>query len=152
MDDDMITGMTTSECLGLLEAEHMGRLACTHDQQPYIVPISYAARPDIIYCLATPGRKIQWMRLNPLVCLQIDRIVSRFDWQSVVVFGRYEEIPDDKAHAPEREIAWEALQTGPNWWEPAYSETIIEGVRRIMNPVYFRVRCDEICGRRMRSG
>jgi nitroimidazol reductase NimA-like FMN-containing flavoprotein (pyridoxamine 5'-phosphate oxidase superfamily) len=40
------------------------------------------------------GQKIEWMRLNPLVCVEIDEIPSDVDWTSMVVRGRYEELPE----------------------------------------------------------
>ena len=71
-----------------------GRLACAHQNQPYIVPIYFAYEPDHLYGFATLGRKVEWMRSNPLVCVQVDDVISHFRWSSVIVLGRYEELPD----------------------------------------------------------
>jgi nitroimidazol reductase NimA-like FMN-containing flavoprotein (pyridoxamine 5'-phosphate oxidase superfamily) len=40
------------------------------------------------------GKRFEWMRANPLVCLEVDQIISENQWMSIVVFGQYEELPD----------------------------------------------------------
>jgi hypothetical protein len=37
----------------------------------------------MLYSFATIGRKVEWMRANPLVCVEVDEIVSRQKWQTV---------------------------------------------------------------------
>jgi nitroimidazol reductase NimA-like FMN-containing flavoprotein (pyridoxamine 5'-phosphate oxidase superfamily) len=44
--------------------------------------------PDF-YCFSTLGRKIEWMRENPLVCVEVDEIVAHDNWLSVVALGHY---------------------------------------------------------------
>ena len=34
------------------------------------------------------------MRANPLVCVEWDEVTSFDHWISVIVYGRYEELPD----------------------------------------------------------
>jgi hypothetical protein len=34
------------------------------------------------------------MRTNPLVCVQADEVTNSEQWISVIVFGRFEELPD----------------------------------------------------------
>ena len=60
---------------------------------PYIVPIYFAYEPDHIYGFTTLGQKVEWMRANPLVCVEVDEVLSHFRWSSVVVVGRYENLP-----------------------------------------------------------
>lgn len=145
----MIRAMSPGECRVILEGERLGRLGCGHAGRVYVVPISYAMKDGIIYFLATPGRKIEWMRENPFVCLQVDRIRSRFDWRSVVATGVFDEIPVSDAYKRQRETAWEVLRAGGNWWEPAYARTVVEGVPRPMEPLYVRILIDDVSGRQM---
>ena len=39
---------------------------------------------------------------NPLVCVEVDEVLSHAEWQSVVVLGRYEEFRDIPEHLEER--------------------------------------------------
>ena len=82
------------ECRAVLAGTNVARLACARNNQPYIVPIHVDLDGDFLYSYATLGQKIEWMRQNPLVCLEIDDVKSHGQWSSVVVFGSYEELPD----------------------------------------------------------
>ena len=75
----------------------LGRLACARDDQPYVVPIHFAYDGEGLYGLTTAGQKIDWMRSNPRVCLEIDERSSDDRWLSIVVLGRYEELPGTAA-------------------------------------------------------
>ena len=112
--------MTVDECSGALKRACLGRLACAQDNQPYIVPINFAFDGTYIYGFTTLGQKIEWTRLNPLVCFEVDAVVSHNEWMSIVVFGRYEELPDKPEYENERIRAHAFLQKRAMWWEPAY--------------------------------
>lgn len=90
----LIQEMTRKASLDLLARTHLGRLACTQGPQPYIVPIYFVYNAHYIYSFSTVGQKIEWMRANPLVCVQADEVVTSTQWQSVVVLGRYQELPN----------------------------------------------------------
>jgi nitroimidazol reductase NimA-like FMN-containing flavoprotein (pyridoxamine 5'-phosphate oxidase superfamily) len=140
----MIQDISPEKCTELLKRTNIGRLACVKDLQPYVVPISFAYSANSIYGFSTVGQKIDWMRANPLVCLQVDEIVSRQDWQSVVVSGRYVELSDNY---PERVIAHDLLAKSASWWEPGYAATLVEGKTRPLEPIYFRISIDKLAGR-----
>ena len=75
------------------------RLACVHEDQPYIVPVFLAsdaatAGGPSLYGFTTRGTKVDWMRKNPRVCVEADEILDFDEWVSVVVVGRYEELSD----------------------------------------------------------
>ena len=94
------------ECRAVLARNAIGRLGCALDNQPYVVPILFAYEPDYVYAFSTVGQKIEWMRSNPKVCLQVDEIAGQSQWTSVLVNGTYEELPDpprsvERAHARE---------------------------------------------------
>jgi len=65
---------------------NLGRLACARHDQPYIVPIhfDFDADGDSIYSFSTLGQKIDWMRANPKVCLEVDDIADKSNWTTVV--------------------------------------------------------------------
>ena len=88
------------------------------------------------------------MRANPLVCVEVDEIFSRQNWASVIVLGRYEELPGTPAHSALREHAYDLIHKTPFWWEPAYVEPPVERALEIM---YFRIHVDQISGRRAAS-
>ncbi len=143
----LVHELTESECRALLKNASIGRLACAHKNQPYVVPIQVYPDGEYLYGFAMLGRKIEWMRENPKVCVQFDDIASRFEWTTIVVFGRFEELvqlPDSEAEAIRRR-AHELFRQRPEWWQPASSTIAPRGVRM---PVIYRIRITEITGRR----
>ena len=85
--------MTEEECRAMLSRGNVVRLACALNNQPYIVPIHIDLEGDFLYGYATLGQKIDWMRQNPLVCLESDELISHGQWASVIVSGRTKNCP-----------------------------------------------------------
>ncbi len=123
----LIQELTRQECLGLLSRTRLGRLACAEGSQPYVVPVYFVYEKNSLYSFSTVGQKIEWMRANPLVCVEVDEVVSLQQWVSVVVFGRYEELLDAPEWQGAREFAYKVLQQSAMWWEPAYVKTGLPG-------------------------
>jgi len=142
----LIQEMTREMSEDLLKRTHVGRLGCAQGSQPYVVPISFAYHREFLYSFATVGQKIEWMRANPLVCVEADEIVSRHEWQTVVIFGRYEELPDTPDFHRTRMVAHELLAKTAMWWEPGYVKTLHKGKERPLQPIYFRISISEISG------
>ena len=143
-----ISELTGDECIDLLNRANFGRLACAKADQPYITPISFAYKNRKVHCASTVGQKIEWMRTNSLVCLQVDEVTSPHIWVSVVVFGRYHELPDTPEYKDMRYDAWSALQRRPVWWEPAYVKTVLGAEERPLTPLFFDINIERITGRR----
>lgn len=140
--------MTVTECFGALKETRLGRLACAQDNQPYIVPINFAFDGAYIYGFTTLGQKIEWTRVNPLVCFEVDKVVSHNEWMSIVVFGRYEELPDTPEYQNERVRAHAFLQKRVMWWEPACISQEHREQPHSLTPIFFRIHIDKITGHR----
>ncbi|CDM61448.1 hypothetical protein LPU83_pLPU83d_0077 (plasmid) [Rhizobium favelukesii] len=65
------------ECFEVFEQSRFGHLACSKDNQPYVVPIYFAYEGGIAYSFAMPGQKIDWMRGNDKVCLSSRKALFR---------------------------------------------------------------------------
>jgi uncharacterized protein len=163
-----IEELTRKASLEFLARSHLGRLACAHQSQPYITPFHFAYHDQYIYSFSTVGQKIEWLRDNPLACVEVDEITSPQEWTSVVIFGRYKELAKTTdGHPPRevmpgihegptkstdvqdhRELAFKLLQQRELWWEPGFASSAIHGTPRPLDPVYFRLSIDEISGHR----
>lgn len=143
-----INKMGLQECRNLLARVGFGRLACARENQPYIVPVYFAYEPDLLFGFSTMGRKIEWMRLNPSVCVEADEVLNRLNWASVVVLGRYEELPDTPEYAKERNQAQSSLEKQLRWWEPGYVASQARGRRKPASPVFYRIHIEEVTGLR----
>lgn len=89
----------------LLKQQVTGRIACVENGVPYIVPVNYFYDGKSVLSHSAPGKKIDIMRNNPAVCFQVDDIQNIFHWQSVVAWGRFEEITE----MGEKEQAMQAI-------------------------------------------
>jgi nitroimidazol reductase NimA-like FMN-containing flavoprotein (pyridoxamine 5'-phosphate oxidase superfamily) len=144
-----IEELGTATCLELLARLRRGSLACAQGNQPYITPFFFAYHGSFIHSFSTVGQKIEWMRANPLVCIEADEVVSPQEWASVVVFGRYEELPDSPQWRSDRQLVHDLLQRRTIWWEPGYARTTLDdGSVRPLVPVFFRISIEKITGRR----
>ncbi len=143
----VIHEMSEKECREVLTRGSIGRIGCSLDNQPYVVPIHFAYEQDYVYVLSTLGQKIKWMRKNPKVCLQVDEITSPSQWASVVANGTYEELVEPQ-FSDERAHARTLLQKQHQWWLNALGERQTRSNDALIEPLFFRIRTDSMSGLR----
>lgn len=148
----IVQPMSTLECTKLLAASRLGHLGCTQGGQPYVVPIHYAYADHHLYAFSMPGKKIEWMRANPLVSVLVDTRGEGREWKSVVVDGRYEELLDRIGHMPEREHAWSILSRHVDWWEPGALKPVTPALSDHSTHVFFRISIEHVSGREAKEG
>jgi uncharacterized protein len=145
----MIANLNNKQIRNLLATEIIGRIGCYTANRVYVVPISYAFDGNDIYAHTYEGLKVNAMRDHPYVCFEVDDVRNMSNWQSVIAWGKFEEI----THEAERKKAIKILlnralpvissittHLGTTW--PFYEEEVdaIEGI-------FFRIRLEEITGR-----
>ncbi|MHA6644516.1 pyridoxamine 5'-phosphate oxidase family protein [Mesorhizobium sp. A623] len=139
--------MTREECIELLEVSRLARLACSRENQPYLIPIQYAYEQGYFYSFSMQGQKIDWMRENPSVCLQVDHLGGHREWRSVIVYGTFEELPDRIGWKRERDHAWSLLEKHANWWEPGALKPVLAPMATPSTHLFYRVKATRITGR-----
>ena len=144
--------MSRTECNDALARAKFGRLACAHDNQPYVLPLNFGFDGgDYLYGFTTLGQKVEWMRSNPLVCFEVDEVKNHNNWSSVIVFGRYQELPDAPEFDLPRRHAYGCLQKRAMWWEPACISREHRDNPHSGTPIFFRIRIDSVTGHRANS-
>lgn len=137
----MVGKLTEIQIDELLERQIVGRIGCSINNKIYVVPISYAYEGNSIYAHTYEGMKIDAMRANPEVCFEVDDYGDMANWQSVIAWGRYEEItdPSDRVAAIQillhRNLPMRSSETthiGKHWPFYADNETIDGIVFRIV--------------------
>lgn len=142
----LITKMRGRECRDLLSRLGFGRLACASNNRPYIVPIYFSYHAERLYCFSTLGRKIEWMRENPLVCVEVDEIVAHNDWLSVVALGHYLEFSNAAKDAKGREYVRSLIEKRPLWWQSGYTAVQVRRKRKPVVPVFYCIQIEEMTG------
>ena len=132
--------LTEAEAIELVKAGKIGRLGCVDQEGPYVVPINYLLDDGEIYSHALPGKKINAMRAEPRVCLQVDHIQDDLHWSSAIVFGRFEEI-----RIPQhRRVVISKLLTGFPKMTPV--ETMIVQDAAAPDSIVFKIVVDRVTG------
>lgn len=144
----LIRDMTPQECRQVLTRNGFGRLGCARDNQPYVVPIYFAFEPDHLYGFTTVGRKIEWMRTNPKVCVEVDEVINHFQWMSVIVTGRYQELPNTPELSSERVHALMVLEKRMLWWQTAFAAKQLPTRHQSPEPLFYCVHIDSVTGHR----
>lgn len=89
----MFGKLNADEIEAVLGQQHVGRIGCHADGLTYVVPISYAYDGSYIYAhTSSEGMKIDMMRKNARVCFQTDNLSDLSNWQSVILWGEFEEL------------------------------------------------------------
>lgn len=145
-----IRELNQSECFQLLERVHYGRLACARDNQPYIVPFCFVCEGNSLLGFTTLGKKVEWMRANPLVCVEVDEIKASDQWTSVVASGHYEELPEASNWKQEFVRAHELLRRNLGWWAPAWADRAGGATDRDF--IFYRINLENVTGREARPG
>jgi hypothetical protein len=122
----------------ILREGSLGRLGCIADGAPYVVPVNYLFDGQDVYLHSLPGKKVNALRANPRVCLQVDEIKDEYRWRSVIAYGIYEEISDEKMR---EEILIKLFNRLPNM-TPVESR-LAKGLKET---IVFRIKVEEITG------
>jgi uncharacterized protein len=92
----MLGKLNDVEIRNILSSQVIGRLACTDGKQPYIVPVTYTYDGTFIYGQTNEGTKLKMLRKNPNICFEVDRMIDMRNWQSVLIYGKFEELKEEE--------------------------------------------------------
>jgi nitroimidazol reductase NimA-like FMN-containing flavoprotein (pyridoxamine 5'-phosphate oxidase superfamily) len=137
----MIKNLNENEVRELLHDQRFGHLGCVlASGEPYVVPVNYLFKDDGIYIHVLPGQKLDAMRENHKICLQVDKIENSSRWQSAIAFGEFQEIKkiNEKIEIL-KEFSEHSEQSTP-------VETMIEEQWNLGGMVVFRLNIKRITG------
>jgi nitroimidazol reductase NimA-like FMN-containing flavoprotein (pyridoxamine 5'-phosphate oxidase superfamily) len=89
--------LSRDEALEILAGEYVAHLGVISNGAPYVTPMSFVIDGDRILFRTMTGRKLDAIRANPTVCIEL----SRYDedtgnWESVIVEGKARLVDDDE--------------------------------------------------------
>jgi len=138
-----VIDLNETEIEDMLTRNNYGHFACSLYDKPYVVPINFVYEPPFIYVYTTAGMKSQILDMNPQVCLQVEEIVDRGDWRSVVVSGNATRIIDPI----ERERIFKMIIKANPTLTPAMSIRWADNWIRENKEVVYRIDPTEKSGR-----
>ncbi|TFG74082.1 MAG: flavin mononucleotide-binding protein [Flavobacteriales bacterium] len=147
-----MTDLTSNEGIRILKNNYIGHLGYISQSEPYVIPITYYYNPsdNTIISYSEEGHKINAMRKNGSVSLQVEEIVSNSNWQSVLAHGTYEEIKGSNAKHLLHLFA-EGVKNILNVKEHKHPEFISEFSSKTYSggvPVVYRIKIRDIKGKR----
>ncbi|MGC4038591.1 MAG: pyridoxamine 5'-phosphate oxidase family protein [Chitinophagaceae bacterium] len=147
----MIGSLSYKEAKEVLATSILGRIGCNDGNRTYVIPVNYVFDGKNILGHSVVGMKIHMMRSNPNVCFQVDEVKSMNDWKSIIVWGRYEELTDERERYAAMKLFVDKLM------RMKISETAkppeLSGERLHprspgnIRPIFYRIVIDELTGR-----
>jgi nitroimidazol reductase NimA-like FMN-containing flavoprotein (pyridoxamine 5'-phosphate oxidase superfamily) len=123
-----------------LHGQRIARLGCHASGETYVVPVIYAYGDGAVVTVTQEGRKVEMLRENPRVCVEIDEYDTdgRGSWRSVIAYGSAEELAGEEIEAALALLRERFARTAGR-----------EAAPRPLGPgvVVLRVRLDEVSGR-----
>lgn len=148
----MIDALDDAHIDVLLTTKHLGRLGCHADGRTYVVPVTFVYENGRVYGHTNEGMKVEMLRKNPQVCLEVDDIQDMRHWRSVIAWGTFEELQgEDAAKAfdllftrlgPER-----TSETSGTWTGDAMDHVSQRIRLRAQKGVVYSIRLTEKSGR-----
>jgi uncharacterized protein len=92
----MIGNLTNEEIEEVLKQNVLGRIGCNDGKRTYVVPVNYVYDGKCIIAHSYEGMKIKMMRKNSDVCFEVDEMKSFTNWKSVIAWGEYQELTDER--------------------------------------------------------
>jgi nitroimidazol reductase NimA-like FMN-containing flavoprotein (pyridoxamine 5'-phosphate oxidase superfamily) len=88
--------LTRDEALEILAHEYVAHLGVVSNGAPYVAPMSFVVDGDRILFRTMAGRKLDAIKANPAVCIEVSRYdEERGAWVSVIVEGHARLVADD---------------------------------------------------------
>jgi uncharacterized protein len=145
----MLGELSETQINNILSSQAVGRLACTDGKQPYIVPVTYAYDGEYIYGQTNEGTKLKMLRKNQNVCFEVDMMTDMRNWQSVLVYGKFEELKNEAAQKA-REVLFGkvySLATSSTIHPHGHEVTGLVDDSLRVKYIMYRIKVDKITGR-----
>ena len=145
----MLGELTKQEIENVLQSQSVCRIGCLDGKYPYIVPISYFYDGVFIYAQSREGKKINLMRKNQNVCIEVDMITSMTNWKCVIAIGKFEELKGEASTLAREKLFSNVLSLMTNTKIHKfqhYTDNSIQDKNRV-KLIMFSIKVTEVSGR-----
>ncbi|MCE5196269.1 MAG: pyridoxamine 5'-phosphate oxidase family protein [Negativicutes bacterium] len=82
--------LSQDQAIGILEQGEFGNLAMAWQNEPYTIPVNYLFADGKIYIhSAKEGKKLLWLKQNPLVCFSVSRMLQLKKADTFCAYGAF---------------------------------------------------------------
>jgi nitroimidazol reductase NimA-like FMN-containing flavoprotein (pyridoxamine 5'-phosphate oxidase superfamily) len=146
----MLGELTKNDIEDVLSSNVIGRIGCCAEQKMYVVPITYVYDGEFILGHTAEGTKVNLLRQNPECCFEVDVMKDLANWQSVIVWGTFEELKGDEAEKAVAKLLNKLSPLMPS--ETSRPQRMGQSSSERMstytkNPIIYRIRLKEKSGR-----
>lgn len=146
----MIGRLTKDEAEVVLNNNVFGHIGCNDGFNTYVFPVNYYFDGKYIHCHSKPGAKVEVMRLNKRVCLQVEEVNDFVHWKSIMILGEFQELLDTRErYAAIKGFVDHMLHLKPESNEMVYAKKYLvsPNFNDGRNYIIYRIVIDEITGR-----
>ncbi|TXE07718.1 flavin mononucleotide-binding protein [Gelidibacter salicanalis] len=147
----MYITLEAKESKFVLENNYLGHLSYIYQNRPYVVPITYYydTAKNVIICYSGEGHKMQAMRQNNRVAMNVIDVAALTKWKSVTIHGIFEQLfaSEAKSYLHDFSLGIKALVEEKELKELSF---ISEFSSKMVNenlPMIFIIKIDEITGK-----
>jgi hypothetical protein len=148
----MITNLETKECQFILSNNYIGHLGYIFQNKPYVVPITYFfdEEKNHIICYSGEGHKIQAMRKNNQVSLQVAEIESVNNWKSVLTHGTFHLYfgNEAKAYLHEFSLGVKHVITEKEFQKVNFISEFSSKIYKDETPFVFLIKIEDLTGKK----
>ncbi|WP_179336688.1 pyridoxamine 5'-phosphate oxidase family protein [Winogradskyella ludwigii] len=147
----MFRTLTEKESIALLMLNYIGSLSYIHRDKPFVVPITYFfdMENSVIIGYSGEGHKIDAMRKNKNVSMNVLDIDSVNSWKSVLVHGTFEELSGSasKAKLHQFSLGVKDLIINKEFKKLDFISEFSSKINSDKMPVVFQINVIEITGK-----
>lgn len=136
--------LSQEQAQNLFTSNRFAHLACHHFNDIYLVPISYIYENGAIYSHSLSGHKIDLMRKNPHVCVQVEDVQDFSHWKSAIAWGNYEELKGDAANEAMRFLLKKVSEEANS---QEMSPLGLDMAAQLESAIIYRINVERITGR-----
>ena len=145
----MLGELAPAEIEQLLRTEWVARLGLHASRLTYVVPISYVYDGQAVIGHTGDGLKLEMLRANPKVCVEVDQVENLGNWRSVIAWGRFEELTGHAAADGLEQLMtrFAPMMTSPDTTPSHGAHPVAQHGTGPMHGCVFRIVLEEKSGR-----
>lgn len=147
----MYANLEHKDKLFVLKDNYLGHLAYVYQDKPFVVPITYFFEEErnVIICYSGEGHKMNAMRKNKQVALNVVDLDALTKWKSVMAQGTFEQLfgSDAKSYLHDFSLGIKKLAAEKELKELSFISEFSSKLVDENIPMIFVIKIDEITGK-----